>query len=808
MTTTRPFIRRDWLPLGLFSFALALHSARLFLGPPGISGDSARLAIHALDFLRRNVWDFYVYILFAPNPLIIYLDAVTLSALGFNFFALCSIPLLSAALISPAAYLAARQLFADAGRDFARLAGLIAGVGLALSTAFGIFVSQGTEHVLLPLLELAAVAALWRALRLQRRADFIMAGVCIGVSQYAYIVARAFPVALAGALLAAALVPGSVLRRRWRGLVFTAAVAALLALPQWILFLRTPFTLFSRTEQTAGRFIFSMADPAALLIGKLANLLLMFGVQWDNSSHPGMPLLDPVLFFGLLAGLVVALRQRRAAQLFCVAIAALLYVPELLTFERMAPAPTRTLAALPFVFLLAGMGLAAIWQWVQARWQLPRRYALLMLGAVVLAGAARQWDYAARVTAALNKLPGREWDGSLVDMAQAEYILQNRNRTILVASSEYQRPPLAFLIADGFPERAGGLQPPLQPGELVTVITPAQPERPTTDGNPASYRQDEWVALKNGIAYLLPPLPDALEYTGAAQPLPAANGVLGATIRAARWRGLQPSHTPAAVAFSNGLSVNAYHSSTLTPAQPLTVTLYWQAQQRVTRDVQILTQLIDREGNALATAHTWPLHGVYRVVAWRAGETVPLTTTLKIPAGAAPGAYRLMAGVWDVLRQERVPVVGGEEMGTVGQLKIPLEQAARLPDNRLAAEFDDGIALTGYTLAPASAGLRLTLFWNVRAAPLADYSIFVHVVDAAGSIVAQADAQPMAGSYPTSIWSAGETVVDTIQLSVAPGDYQVYVGLYRWDTQARLQVKVAGAAVPDNRLSLGSVRLP
>ncbi|GBL19149.1 hypothetical protein EMGBS3_08550 [Anaerolineaceae bacterium] len=85
MTTSRPFIRRDWLPLGLFSFALALHSARLFLGPPGISGDSARLAIHALDFLRRNVWDFYVYILFAPNPLIIYLDAVTLSALGFNF---------------------------------------------------------------------------------------------------------------------------------------------------------------------------------------------------------------------------------------------------------------------------------------------------------------------------------------------------------------------------------------------------------------------------------------------------------------------------------------------------------------------------------------------------------------------------------------------------------------------------------------------------------------------------------------------------------------------------------------------------
>jgi len=800
--------RRDWLPLGLFGFALAVHAARLYLGPPGISGDSARLAIHALDFLRRNVWDFYVYILFAPNPLIIYLDALTLSVFGFNFVALCSIPLLSAALISPAAYVAARELFADAGQSFARLAGLIAGVGLALSTSFGIFVPQGTEHVLLPLLELATVAALWRAMRLQQRADFIVAGVCIGVSQYAYIVARAFPVALAGALLAALVVPGSVLRRRWRGLALTGGTAVLLALPQWILFLRVPFTLFSRTEQTAGRFIFSMADPIALFVGKAANLLLMFGWQWDNSSHPGRPLLDPVLFAGLLVGLVIALRQRRAAQVFCVVLSVLLYVPELLTFEHMAPAPTRTLGALPFVFLLAANGLATVWQWLQARWQLPQSYALLMLVAVVLAGAERQLDYATRVTAALNNLPGREWDGSLVDMAQADYILQNRDSTILVASSEYQRPPLAFLIADRFPERAGGTPLPLQPGEPVMVITPAQPDRPTTDGNPAGYQADEWVALKDGTAYFLPPLPDALVLTGAAQPLLAANGVLGATVTAARWQGVQPARTAASVAFSNGLAVGAYQASTLTPGQSLTVTLYWVAQQRVTRDVQILTQLLDREGNALATAHTWPLHGVYRVVAWRAGETVPLTTTLSIPADAAPGAYRLMAGVWDVLRQERVAVAGGEEMGTVGQLKIALPPDARLPERMLAAEFDDGIGLAGYTLTPAANGLRVTLFWNARAAPLADYSTFVHVVNAAGSLVAQADAQPVAGSYPTSIWGAGESVTDTLTVPVGPGDYQVYVGLYRWDTQARLQVKVANAAVPDNRLSLGSVHLP
>ena len=88
MTISKPLSRRDWLPLGLCAFAMGLHAVRLWIGPPGISGDSVRLAIHALDFLRRNVWDFHVFHLFAPNPLIIYLDAEALSALGFNFYAL------------------------------------------------------------------------------------------------------------------------------------------------------------------------------------------------------------------------------------------------------------------------------------------------------------------------------------------------------------------------------------------------------------------------------------------------------------------------------------------------------------------------------------------------------------------------------------------------------------------------------------------------------------------------------------------------------------------------------------------------
>jgi 4-amino-4-deoxy-L-arabinose transferase-like glycosyltransferase len=70
--------------------------------------------------IHSNVWPFYVYHLFAPNPLIVYLAAVTLTVFGFNFVALCAASAISVALASPAAYLAVRELFADHGRRFAR----------------------------------------------------------------------------------------------------------------------------------------------------------------------------------------------------------------------------------------------------------------------------------------------------------------------------------------------------------------------------------------------------------------------------------------------------------------------------------------------------------------------------------------------------------------------------------------------------------------------------------------------------------------------------------------------------------------
>jgi len=205
----------------LLLLGLATHFAHLLTAPPGIHGDSARLGLHALDFIQRGIWPFYIYHQAAPNPLIIYVQAVAFTIFGFTPAALRGVTAFWGALAVPAVYLTSCELFARDGTPFARRAGLLAAVGLALNPFFGTFSRYGIEPALLPAVELLVVAALWRGLRRGRWCDFALSGILLGASQYTYIVARVFPLALAVAC-GIALLASRRLLARWRGLLLAA----------------------------------------------------------------------------------------------------------------------------------------------------------------------------------------------------------------------------------------------------------------------------------------------------------------------------------------------------------------------------------------------------------------------------------------------------------------------------------------------------------------------------------------------------------------------------------------------------------
>ena len=89
--------------------------------------------------------------------------------------------------------------------------------------------------------------------------------------------------------------------------------------------------------------------------------------------------------------------------------------------------------------------------------------------------------------------------------------------------------------------------------------------------------------------------------------------------------------------------------------------------------------------------------------------------------------------------------------------------------------------------------LTLTLAWQVVEPVAEDYTVFVHVLDGAGTKVAQRDARPCDGECPTTTWQPGQVIMDRYQLDLAPDagasePAQLAVGLYLLESGDRASV--------------------
>jgi len=98
--------------------------------------------------------------------------------------------------------------------------------------------------------------------------------------------------------------------------------------------------------------------------------------------------------------------------------------------------------------------------------------------------------------------------------------------------------------------------------------------------------------------------------------------------------------------------------------------------------------------------------------------------------------------------------------------------------------FGDAIRLAGYDLAPDAlkpgGAAEITLRWQPITRLDADYTTFVHLVNANGDKIAHSDHRPGGVLYPTSLWKPGETLIDkhTLTLPANSGPYTIVVGLY------------------------------
>jgi hypothetical protein len=126
-------------------------------------------------------------------------------------------------------------------------------------------------------------------------------------------------------------------------------------------------------------------------------------------------------------------------------------------------------------------------------------------------------------------------------------------------------------------------------------------------------------------------------------------------------------------------------------------------------------------------------------------------------------------------------------------------------------DFGGQMSLLSKTIEPdrvtAGSPITLTLYWQAARVPDKDYTVFVHVLDAQGKQVAQADGMPQDQRYPTSFWDVQEIVRDAHRIDLPsdlpPGKYRIVIGLY--DLQSGERLPVNGAA--NGALSIGEVEI-
>lgn len=214
--------------------------------------------------------------------------------------------------------------------------------------------------------------------------------------------------------------------------------------------------------------------------------------------------------------------------------------------------------------------------------------------------------------------------------------------------------------------------------------------------------------------------------------------------------------------------------------RPLHVDLYEEAISTPGQDYTVVARLLMADGTVLGGRDTLPGRGNFPATDWvphiMYRDTVPLYVEQPI---TEPVAAAVSIGWYQTQSAQGLPALNSE--GTrpgrviVGRVRVvPERDPPYKPTRADGTLFAGVIELVGYDHGPDG----ITLFWRAPQLVSDDYTVFVQAHDASGNVIAQSDAQPRAGNYPTSFWRPGEVVRDPHMLAIPAGASRIIAGLY------------------------------
>ncbi len=208
------------------------------------------------------------------------------------------------------------------------------------------------------------------------------------------------------------------------------------------------------------------------------------------------------------------------------------------------------------------------------------------------------------------------------------------------------------------------------------------------------------------------------------------------------------------------------------PGDVVALRWVWEAVSAPSVSLMATVTLRDASGEVVRTWYLPPSATWWPTDQWQTGQRWIGRPIVRLPGALDSGEYVL-----------RVGLPGCDELASVPLRVVAPERRWSVPDGFVSQDVVLGevIRLAGYAVETGDT-VTVRLAWQAVTEMETSYRVFVHIVGAAGQVLAQSDGEPAGWTRPTTGWAAGEVVLDERAIAIpgnaAPGDYAIRVGLY------------------------------
>ncbi|MBI4787532.1 MAG: DUF2723 domain-containing protein [Chloroflexi bacterium] len=263
----------------------------------------------------------------------------------------------------------------------------------------------------------------------------------------------------------------------------------------------------------------------------------------------------------------------------------------------------------------------------------------------------------------------------------------------------------------------------------------------------------------------------------------------------------QPRYTMPDARIVDGAQVIGYDLDP-DPPQPGTlarVLIYYRALDRMYPMYSSALTINDITGKLWSDYYGFPGSQYQPTYRWQAGDVYREQWQFIWPADAPSGLYNFDLSWYVYDLDTRKSDFDHENKLALGVIRVGNLTTNTIGNPKLA-QAGQAISFLGWDSAPASnsdtitaargSQIALDLYWRSDRELRGQYTVFVHLVDTNGRVIADADSPPSSGLFPTDRWTVGEVVRDRHTLQVpsdlAPGDYAIEIGMYLPSTGKRL----------------------